>query len=188
MKRGPRSKSGEARESIVEAAKELFTESGYDSTSMRAIATKADVDPALVHYYFKSKNELFVATLQLPVTPPEIIASLLEGDRDEIGDRLVRRLLLVWDNPETGGPLVSILRSGASMDGVLREFVELQIRPLLAGAIQGPDGDLRATAAITQILGLVMTRYVFRIEPVASASHDELADLIGPTIQSYLGD
>lgn len=184
--RGPRSDGGRAREQILAAARRQFSRHGYDGATMRAIAADAEVDVALVSYYFGSKGDLFVATLQLPVNPADVIEGLLTGPRDDLGARILRRLLTVWDDPATGAPLVSILRSAPSQGEMLRDFIERQILVQLASAIDAEDAELRAAAATTQILGLVFERYVLGVEPIASAGHDELVALVGPTLQRYL--
>jgi AcrR family transcriptional regulator len=185
-RRGPRANGGEAREAILRAAREQFATQGYDATTLRGIARAAGVDAALPSYHFGSKNALFVATLQLPITPGQIIDGLLAGGMEDIGERLVRTLLTVWDDPERGAPLIAVLRSAPSHGEAMREFVEREVVARLTAAIGGPHAALRAGAVVTQVLGLLTARYVLRIEPVASASHDELAAQLGPTLQRYL--
>jgi AcrR family transcriptional regulator len=185
-RRGPRTNGGEAREAILQAAREQFAAHGYEATSLRAIARAAGVDAALPSYHFGSKNALFVATLQLPVQPGDLIAGLLAGSMDDVGARLVRTVLAVWDDPRRGAPLIAVLRSVSTHDQAVREFAEREIVARLAAAIDAPDAQLRAGAVVTQVLGLVTARYVLRLEPIASASHDDLAALLAPTLQRYL--
>jgi AcrR family transcriptional regulator len=185
-RRGPRANGGEAREAILQAAREQFATHGYEATTLRAIAGAAGVDAALPSYHFGSKNALFVATLQLPVTPGDIIDGLLADGLDCAGERLVRRLLDVWDDPVRGAPLIAVLRSAATHGEAMREFIEREIVARFAAAIEGPDAAVRAGAIVSQVLGLVTARYVLHIEPLASASHDELAAMVGPTLQRYL--
>lgn len=78
------------------------------------------MDPALVSYYFGSKSGLFVESLRLPVNPADAIDALLAEGTDDLGARLVTRFLKVWDNPVTGNPLISVLRSASSQPEVLR--------------------------------------------------------------------
>ena len=184
--RGPRSNGGQAREQILAAARGQFAAHGYDGATMRAIAADAGVDVALVSYYFGSKSGMFVASLSLPVNPVDVIDGLLAGPRDDLGARLVRQLLTVWDNPATGTPLIGVLRSATSHGELLRDFMQSQILARLAREIDAPDAELRAGAAVTQVLGLVFSRYVLQVEPLASAGHDELVELVGPTLQRYL--
>ena len=186
-KRGPRQDGVQAREAILDAARRHFAEQGYEGAAMRAIARDAGVDPALVSYYFGSKSGLFVESLRLPVDPRSAIDALLSEGTKDLGARLVTRFLAVWDNPASGEPLIGVLRSASSQPQLMRDFVQSQIVPRIAKAVEGPDPELRATAIATQMLGLALARYVLRLEPLASASPEEIVDLIAPTVQRYLG-
>ena len=186
-KRGPRQDGVRAREAILDAARKRFAAQGFEGATMRAIARDAGVDPALVSYYFGSKSELFIESLQLPVNPGDAIEALLAEGTDDLGVRLVTRFLQVWDNPVTGGPIISVLRSASSQPELMREFVERQIAPRLSRAIGGPDAELRATAVATQMLGVAFARYVLRVEPLASAPPEAIVNLVAPALQRYLG-
>ena len=84
---GRRPGGKDSRGAILKAAQRLFAERGYDATSVRAVAARARVDPALVLHFFGSKAELFAGSLQLPLDPAEVEA-LLQGDRATLGRRL----------------------------------------------------------------------------------------------------
>lgn len=185
-KRGPRQDGVQARQAILDAARKQFSEQGYEGATMRAVARDAGVDPALVSYYFGSKSGLFVESLRLPINPADAIAAVVADGTEDLGVRLVTRFLQVWDNPVSGDPIVRVLRSGASRPELLREFIERQIVPRFAQAIGGPDADLRATAIVSQMLGLAFARYVLRVEPLASAPPDEVVALVAPNIQRYV--
>jgi AcrR family transcriptional regulator len=185
-RRGPRQDGVHAREAILDAARRRFAAQGFEGATMRAIAGDAGVDPALVSYYFGSKGGLFVESLRLPVNPGDAIDALIAEGTDDLGARLVTRFLQVWDNPVTGDPIISVLRSATSQPQLMREFLEQQILPRFTGAIEGPDAKLRATAIATQMMGLALARYVLRLEPLASAHPDAIVTLIGPTVQRYL--
>jgi AcrR family transcriptional regulator len=184
-RRGPRQDGVQAREAILDAARKQFAVQGFSGATMRGIAREAGVDAALVSYYFGSKAKLFVESLRLPVNPTDAIDALLAEGTDDLGARLLTRFLEVWDNPVSGEPVISVLRSAASQPELMRDFVERQIVPRLATAIGGPDAELRATAAATQVLGLAFSRYVLRVEPLASAKPEQIVELIGPTLQRY---
>jgi AcrR family transcriptional regulator len=185
-RRGPRQDGVQAREAILDAAREEFGQHGFSGATMRGIAARAGVDPALASYYFGSKSGLFLESLRLPVNPADAIDALLAEGTHDLGERLLRRLLVVWDDPATGGPLQNVLRSASTQADLLREFLERQILVRLTPAIDAPDAELRATAVASQVLGLVFLRYVLRVEPLASAGHDEVVALIAPTIQRYV--
>ena len=96
---GRRPGNQDTREAILAAAKRAFAERGYDKASIRQIATEAEVDPALVHHYFGSKEKLFLATMEAPIDPGEIIPKILADGVDGVGERLVRMVLTIWDSP-----------------------------------------------------------------------------------------
>jgi AcrR family transcriptional regulator len=185
VRTGRRPGKPDTREAILSAARRHFAQHGYDGTTMRGVAAEAGVDVALGHYYFGSKRELFAAALELPVNPADAVAGLLAEGTDDLGERLVRLLLQVRDDPHSGAPLQALLRSVDSQQDLLRGFVEREIVGRLATVIEGPDAPLRAAAAATQVVGLLFVRYVARVEPVASAAHDELVALVAPSLQRY---
>jgi AcrR family transcriptional regulator len=185
-KRGPKGSPGKAREAILAAARSEFGRRGFEGATLRSIAGEAEVDVALVAYYFGSKSELFVASLDLPVNPVDLLTSILDEGLDGAGERLLGVLLDVWDEPATGTPLIAMMRSVSTQGSLLHAFIQHQLVASLADVIEAPDAELRAAAFTSQVLGLVLERYVLGVEPLASASHDEIARLIGPTLQRYL--
>lgn len=187
---GRRPGNPDTREAILTAARATFADRGFDAASIRAIATAAGVDPALVHHYFGTKEELFRATVAIPVDPAELVPRVLAGGRDEVGERLVRTFLAVWDSP-VGTAAVALLRSAVSNQWTARLLREFLVTQVLRRVVEQLDLDpaetpLRGALVATQIAGLAMMRYVIRLEPVASAPPDTLAATIGPTLQRYL--
>lgn len=186
---GRRRQGGDTRTQIVAAAREAFAARGLDGATIREIAGRAGVNPALVLYYFGSKQQLFVAAVQLPGGLPEAIPQLLAGPRDEIGERCVRLVLDLWDAPETRPLVLGLVRS-ASTDplaaGMLRELIAGGPILALTTAIDRPDAALRATLAGSQIVGLMLARYVVAVEPLASADRETLVQAMAPTLQRYL--
>jgi AcrR family transcriptional regulator len=165
----------------------LFGERGYDKASIRAIAAAAGVDPALVHHFFGAKEELFAAAMEFPVDPETILPLILAGPRAEIGERLVRTFLRFWSDPRLRPQFVGIIRSATTSETgatLLRDFITSQLFARVAAVLEVPGLNLNAAAA--QLVGVVMFRYVLEMEPMASASDDELVALLAPTIQRYL--
>lgn len=177
------------RDAILAAAKSAFGGQGYAATSVRAVARAAGVDPSLVLHFFGSKDGLFEAALELPLDPAVVVAGLLEPGVDDLGARVLRTFLAVWDAAPGQGPMLAMLRSAVSHQdsaAMLRDvLLRRLLRPLAVGAGRG-DPDLRAALLASQIVGLALTRYVLHLEPVASAGADELAPLYAPTLQRYL--
>ena len=179
---------GDRRQAILDAARQQFAEKGFAAASVRAIARQADVDPALVHHYFGSKEQVFVAAMELPFDPAERLPQVLAGDPDQQGERLVRLFLGVWGDPAFRTPMLGLVRSaftseqGATM---LREFVGSALLGRIVAAGDSPD-PLRVQAAAAQLVGLVLLRHVVRLEPLASADDETLVALVAPTVQHYL--
>ncbi|MPY78894.1 MAG: TetR family transcriptional regulator [Actinophytocola sp.] len=185
-KAGRRPGQTETREQILASARGLFAEHGFDATTIRAIAADAGVNPALVHHFFGSKDQVFVAALALPVNPAEVVGEAIKGPRAEIGERLVRFFLSVWGNPVARQPFLAMLRSVASNEDaarMLREFMHRTVvRPIAA---ELGIRELTMSAAGSQLIGIAMLRYVVQVEPLASASDDEVVATVAPVIQRY---
>ena len=185
--RGRRPGSSGTREAILAAARDRFAAHGYDRTRIRDVAADAGVDAALVHYFFKSKDGLFVAAMELPVRPAEVIAPVLAEGVDGLGERMVRTLLTVWDEPANRAALLALVHGASGHPGAalaLREFVLSEIVGRLAAALEGDQ--LRATLVASQVVGLIALRYIARVEPLASLDREQVVPLVAPTLQRYL--
>ncbi len=188
-RRGRRAGATVTRELVLAAARERFARQGYDATTIRQVAGDAQVDPALVHYHFGPKADLFAAAVEYPVNPADIVAALVAaGATDDLGERLLRLFLSLWE--ERGAtPVLALVRSAANNEQAatgLREFITREVVARIARAIDADRPELRATLCGTQLVGLAMVRYVVRVEPLASASPDEVVAWIAPTLQRYL--
>jgi AcrR family transcriptional regulator len=184
--RGRRPGGSDTRDTILAAARTRFAAHGYDRTRVRDVAADAGVDPALVHYFFNTKDGLFVEAMQLPLRPAEVIGPLVAEGIDGLGERLVRRLLGVWDEPSNQAALLAIVQGASGHPGAaaaLREFIGREI----VGRVATVAGDrLRATLVASQIMGLIAARYIARVEPLASLDAEDVVPLVAPTLQRYL--
>ena len=186
---GRRPGPSQTREAILAAARAAFASNGYAATSVRAVARAADVDPALVLHFFGTKDGLFEAVLELPIDPEALVGELLDGPTEDLGERVVRTFLRVWDGSPGHQPMLTLLRGAVSHDtsaALLREVLSQRLlRPLASGA--GADQPAARSALVaSQLVGLAMTRYVLRLPPLAGASPTRVAALVGPTVQRYL--
>ena len=203
-RRGSGRPAGESftREAIVESARAQFASHGYRGATIRGIAAAAGVDPALVHHYYGTKEALFAAAMRLPVVPSEVLAGALSSWRAAggpaepgIGALLVRTALTLWESAELKDTFLGLLRSAVTNEQasvMLREFISETILSTMA-RVAGPGGqaspaeaEYRAAMVATQMLGLGMTRLVFRLPAVVGASVNELAATIGPAVERYL--
>ncbi|MFG1946047.1 TetR family transcriptional regulator [Nonomuraea sp. NPDC048826] len=184
---GRRPGSADTRGEILAAARKVFAEKGFDKATVRGIAREAQVDPALVHHYFSTKEGMFAAAMQLPFSPDLVYSVVLDGPREELGRRLVTMMLTVTSEPETREPLVALIRSAMTHEQartMFREFITNAMLYRVADRLGIPH--LRVEAAFAQMFGVLMARYVLRLEPMASAGREELVELLAPTIQRYL--
>jgi len=187
---GRRPGNPDTREAILTAARQVFGERGFDQASVRAIAAAAGVDPALVHHYFGTKDNLFLAAMDAPVDPGELLPQALAGGPEEVGERLVRLVLGVWDSP-AGVAALALLRSALTNDWtarLMREFVTTQIIRRVLGQLDLDQAELPVRSALvaSQMAGLLVVRYILRLAPLSTMAADEVAAAVGPTIQRYL--
>jgi AcrR family transcriptional regulator len=175
---------------VLAAARATFAERGFDGATIRAIAADAGVDPALVHHYFGSKDQLFLAAIQAPADPADLLPEVLAAGRDELGAAVVRLLLKVWDGPMRSAGL-ALVRSAVGNEWtakLLREFLVTQVLRRVVGTLEVPaaEQEVRGALVASQLIGIVMGRYVIKVEPLASASPEWLVAAIGPNVQRYL--
>jgi AcrR family transcriptional regulator len=187
---GRRRGNPDTREAILGASREAFADRGFDGASIRGIATAAGVDPALVHHYFGSKEQLFLESMRVTVDPGAAIGRALAGGPDGVGERLVATLLSIWDSP-VGAGAVALIRSAMSNEVFARMFREFISHVILRRIAKGLDLDpaeaaLRSNLVATQMAGLIVARYIVRLEPLASSDPAMLVAVIGPTVQRYL--
>lgn len=177
------------REAILDAARKRFAEVGFDKASVRSIASAAGVDPALVHHYFGTKHELLTAVVDLPVDTGIIRAHIAAAPIDELGETIVRTVVGVWDSP-VGTSAVAAFRTilGGGETALIRSFVLEVILKDVRDRVDSPPGTgyARVALAVAQMGGVLMARKIVGIEPLVSMSADELARLVGPSMQRYL--
>ncbi len=187
-RRGRRPGAPDTRAAILDAARSAFAEKGFAGTTIRGVAAEAGVDAALVHHYFGTKDDLFVAALELPVDPRQAIAPALVAGPDGAGERLLRVFLDVWDDPAHTPVFVALARTllDPSAGHLMREgFLPVVLQPV--GRALGLDRpDLRMSLVASQMLGLVLGRYVLALEPLASLPAETVVAAYAPTLQRYL--
>ncbi len=166
----------------------MFAAQGYAGTSVRGVAAAAGVDAALVHHYFGTKDDLFVAALQVPVDPREILLPVAQGGLDGAGERLLRTFLTVWDHDDTRLPLLTLVRTVFGPEGqrLVRDgFMRIVLGPVAQG-LGVDEPERRMSLVASQLIGLAIARYVVELEPLATATHEDLVAAYAPTLQRYL--
>jgi AcrR family transcriptional regulator len=186
---GRRPGTPDTRDAILAVARRRFATRGYDATSLRGIAAEAQVDPALLIHYFGTKEGLFIAATGLPARLSELFAGLDGADRHESAGALVRGYLAVVDSDQSRNAILALVRSAVSNERaatMMREFLTKELLSVIAGWTQAPDAPLRACMVAAQLVGIAMLRHVVRVDPVVTASPDEIVALVAPVIEQYL--
>jgi AcrR family transcriptional regulator len=181
-----------SRDAVLSAAKERFATEGYEKTTLRAIARDAHVDPSMVLYLFGSKEELFRESLRL-IIDPEVLVAALTGETDDepdIGTRMVRTYLRIWETPDTAATVRAMLQSATSNShahDAFRGFMQNYVLTAVSGVLGGGEqARLRATLAASQLVGTALLRYVVEVPPLATLPVEEVVALIAPTVTRYL--
>lgn len=157
--------------------------------TLRAIAADAGVDPALPNYFFGSKQALFGAAMALAVNPMDAMADVLSGPLDDLAERLLRRLLATWDDP-VSGPQLRTVAAAAATDAnrarLIRETVARELMTRLTERLDTPHAHDRAAAFGSQVIGVIFSRYILRLEPIASLEPERVVELLAPALQLTL--
>lgn len=186
--RGRRPGAPDTRSEVLAAARASFAERGFRGTTIRAVAASAGVDPALVHHYFGTKDDLFVAALEIPVDPRAVLAPVVAAGPDGAGERLLRTLLSVWDEPDIQVRLLAVVRSVLDEDArrlVTDGFIPVVVGPVLAQLVRDRP-EVRVPLVASQVVGLIVTRYLLALPPMAQMSADDVVARVGPVLQHYL--
>jgi AcrR family transcriptional regulator len=178
-------RSDATRERILDAARALFAEQGFERTTIRAVAAAAEINPSLVIRYYGSKEGLFAASTELKLR----VADLSLVPPDKRGEAIVTAFLDRWEGPGAGEELAIMLRAAASHEGARQNYLEAmqrQVRPMIATVCPPDRTDICMALIKTQLSGLALSRYVLRVPAVVALERDFLIRRIGATIQGYL--
>jgi len=178
-------RSEATRERILEAARGLFCEHGFERTTIRAVAAAASIAPAMVIRYFGGKEALFAAATEIDLRVPD----LAEVAPDRRGEAVVARFLERWEGPQAGEELPVMLRAAASHEGARAKYLDSldrQVRPMIAGVCPPDRVDACMALCCAQLAGLALTRYVLRVPGVVALPRDEVVRRVGAVVQGYL--
>lgn len=181
-----------SRDVVLAAARKRFGAEGYEKTTLRAIARDAHIDPSMVLYLFGSKADLFRESLNVIVDPAALTAAIAGGPDDDpdVGTRMVRAYLRIWQSPESGSTMVAMLQSATSNSDAheaFRGFMQNYVLAAVSGELGGGEqARLRALLAASQLVGAAILRFVMKIPPLATLPEDDLVRLLAPTVTRYL--
>ena len=181
--------NSDTRDRILANARVLFARNGIANTSIRAVAAAAGVDSALVHHYFGTKEKLFAAAVRVPIDPMDIIGPLRETPVEELGHKIPSMLLPLWDS-EVGAGFIATLRSilAGSEVNLFRSFIRDVIAVEVGARVDNPPGSgiIRIQFVASQLVGVLMARYILDLEPFKSLPAEQIVETIAPNLQRYL--
>ncbi len=183
------SQADDVRAAVIDAAKVAFRVRGYMGTTIRGVAAAAGVAPEVVRSYYDNKDALFAAAMRLPFNPASAVPALLAPGLDGMGERLVRGTLEVLGDDDAREDLLALFTAGRSASraaGSLTDFLEHSVIDKVVGSLGVPDARMRVALVSSYLVGIAVTRYVLRTEPLASASDEQVVRLVAPTIQGLL--
>ena len=163
---------------ILAAAAQIFLTAGYERTTIRAVASAAGVDAALVMHYFGSKQELFrqvIETAPVPSisgAPGQAAEQILASLADRLASEPTASLTLLRSmltNPEA-----------ASAASAAAARYEAQI----AQAIPASDASLRAAIISAITLGVMVSRHLIKSDELATADPAQVISLLRPCMTS----
>ncbi|HEY0119091.1 MAG TPA: TetR family transcriptional regulator [Cellulomonas sp.] len=187
--RGRRPAGVDTRGAIVTAARAEFAERGYEAASMRSVARRAGVDPALVRHYFPDRGELFaVSVLPAAANPVDVAGRVVAGGLPGIGQRLLTEVLQLWsaDDGEGFRAAVGLMAGGVDRPQALLAYLGRTVFEQIGRLVAPDEAPVRVGLMASQVAGLLVVRHVIRLEPVASMPVAQLAAFVGPTIDRYL--
>ncbi len=181
--------SDDPREALLAVAREIVAKRGYVGLSMRTASAAAGVTEDVALRYYRNREALFAAAMRLPVDPVSAIPALMAPGIEGMGERLVRFTLNTLRDPAARDDLISLARTGVSAGQAvtgLQDFIETGVVDRVAGMIGVPDARMRSALITSYLMGVATMRYGVRLEPLASASDEEVIRMVAPVIQDLL--
>jgi AcrR family transcriptional regulator len=179
----------DTRGEVLAAARTSFADKGFERTTIRGVAAAAGVAPGMVHHFFGSKEDLFLEALAIPFDPRVALRPVADGPPEEVGLRLARVMVTIWEDDERREPLLAMLRGAMTSETVasmMRDGFLRIVAASLGPAVAGPDPTLRLQLAVSHVLGMLLFRFVVRVEPLASTPAEELIERLAPALQHHL--
>ena len=197
----------QAADAVLQAARAAFAARGYTQTTVKSVAAAAGVAPGVVTSLYRNKERLFAAALRLPFDPAQAVPELIAPGLDGMGDRLVKLTLTLMGDEQVRGDVRRLLNAGGAANlsmsaartvlpvddeavveqlRILSEYLSATVIDRVVAAVGVPDARMRVAVISSYLVGIATTRYILRLEPLASASDDEVVRLVGPTVQALL--
>ena len=181
--------SEDPRDALLSVARDIVARRGYVGLSMHAAAGAAGMTEDVARRYYRNRDSLFAAAMRLPVDPVAAIPALVAPGIEGMGERLVRFTLDTLRDPDVREELISLARTGSTAGHAvagLQDFIEIGVVDRVAGMIGIPDARMRSALITSYLVGVATMRYGVRLEPLSSASDEEVIRMVAPVIQDLL--
>jgi AcrR family transcriptional regulator len=166
---------------ILDAARKLFAELGFERTTIRAVARAAEVDPALVMQYFGSKQELFRQAVRMTPVPD---AGL---DAEGLVEHLLGTITVkLGELPQGSLAMMRSMLTHPEAATSARETLSRQI-DRLAESIPGDDARLRAALMTAIMLGVTVGHQLLELDELRQVSQEEIARVLRPSLRALTG-
>ena len=168
---------------ILDAARQLFAESGFERATIRAVASRAGVDPALVMQYFGSKEGLFAAAAKWSGEHETV----LTASKEQVPAAALRDMLEKFEGAGDREAAVALMRNCLThpeASRIMRDEVMCDRSAAVARALDGEDAELRAGLIGACMIGLGMARYLLELPAVAGASQQDVQRLMEPVLRA----
>ena len=191
VSRGPKGEKGALSERILSSAQASFASQGFQATTLSSVAKAAGVDSSLVNYYFDNKFGLLFAVLSKSSASATSIAEAAKVPLKRRGKAVLKAFLEVCDGEESGDLIRSILMC-ASIEPLavqqIREIFVVHLEKSVSQSFPVYDRRIRTGMLSTHLVGLAMTRYVWKVGPLSELESPEIVNLLSPIVQSYLSE
>lgn len=178
-------KGERTRQRILEAARAVFADVGYERATIRAIAAAAGADKSSVSQYFGTKQNLFRESVHWTV-PVDRLVGATPG---ETAENLMRGLLAAWGR-DPDSPMAILVRASMTSEdaaAILREHVGGHIVGSIAETFGGePDARLRAALLSAVMLGIASSRYLLQLPDLRDAEDADIVRLMGPALRQIV--
>lgn len=174
-------KGQRTRRRILDAARRVFADVGYERATIRGIAEAAGVDKSSVTQYFGTKQQLFRESVTWTVPVADVVAK----DPDRAAENLARGMFRAWAaNPDS--PMAVLLRTSMTSDDaaeLLRTHITDDTIPDIAAAINAPDARLRAALFGAMLMGITSQRFLLEMPDLATVDTEDIMAIIGPLLE-----
>jgi AcrR family transcriptional regulator len=163
----------ERRQEIIDTARELFTENGFDKTQISDISKRMNVAQGLVYHYFKSKTEMLYAVIdEMAEEKQKAMETAINGTEGSAFQRLTTLLTVKLDSDDFGKLIPSIVGDAAIIEYCSAK-ITVSTMPILLSLIKQGNADGSWNCEYPEETALFILRGFSGFFSLAGASNDK---------------